>query len=183
MEATAWCASCLYGAEVGQAAVATRCGRAEPSGGDRSRPRRGVAVGDVAEEAAGWGRRAPARQRWRRRGRWELIVLLPAPAARRAEAAEDRPSRVSSLSPRALDWVAPIRARRSLTRCRGDLDCSPCSVITEVMRNTNIEKFLIALEPLIRRVVRPPFVFFITVCLLRGQFLASVRWMKILRIE
>lgn len=27
------------------------------------------------------------------------------------------------------------------------------------MRNTNIEKFLIALEPLIRRVVRPPFVF------------------------
>ena len=138
------------------------CGRAEPSG-DRSK--RGVAAGDVAEEAAGRERRAPARRRRRRRARWELIIILLAPAPRRAEAAEDRPSRVSSSSPRAL-WigksplvcVAPVRSRRSLICYGGDLDCSPCSVITEVMRNTNIEKFLIALEPLIRRVVRPPFV-------------------------
>ena len=36
-----------------------------------------------------------------------------------------------------------------------------CSVITEVMRNTSIDKFLMAIEPLIRRVVRlrPPFIF------------------------
>ena len=83
----------------------------------------------------------------------------PCPSAPASRSGRGSPFASEFASPRALDWVAPIRARRSLTRCRGDLDCSPCSVISEVMRNTNIEKFLIALEPLIRRVVRPPFVF------------------------
>ena len=34
---------------------------------------------------------------------------------------------------------------------------SSCSIITEVMRSTSSDKFFIVMEPLIRRVVRPPF--------------------------
>ena len=117
------------GAELGQAAVATRWASRnqaaiEARGG-------GVASGDVAEEAAG-GERRPAPRRGRRAWR-ELLVLLPALPPRRAEAPEGRPPRVSSPSapPCGLDWnppdwIVPIRSRRSLIRWRGGMLVVQC---------------------------------------------------------
>lgn len=77
------------GAELGQAAVATRWASRnqaaiEARGG-------GVASGDVAEEAAG-GERRPAPRRGRRAWR-ELLLFHPALPPRRAEAPEGRPPR------------------------------------------------------------------------------------------
>jgi len=117
------------GAELGQAAVATRWASRnqaaiEARGG-------GVASGDVAEEAAG-GERRPAPRRGRRAWR-ELLVLLPALPPRRAEAPEGRPPRVSlpSAPPCGLDWnppdwIVPIRSRRSLIRWRGGMLVVQC---------------------------------------------------------
>lgn len=161
----------LYGAEVGQAAVGTRCGVGEPN------------QAAIDRNEASRGCRRCRRRGSRRRATSRGAPPMPAAAAeeetspvgaRRAPlcpsataSRSDRGSPFASefvLSPRALDWVAPIRAPRSLIRCAVvTWIVSPCSVITEVMRNTSIEKFLIALEPLIRRVVRPPFLSF-TIC-------------------
>lgn len=56
----------------------------------------------------------------------------PCPSAPASRSGRGSPSASEFLLPwRALDWesplvwVVPIRARRSLIRCRGDLDCSP----------------------------------------------------------
>lgn len=114
----------LYGAEVGQAAVGTRCGVGEPN------------QAAIDRNEASRGCRRCRRRGSRRRATSRGAPPMPAAAAeeetspvgaRRAPlcpsataSRSDRGSPFASefvLSPRALDWVAPIRAPRSLIRC------------------------------------------------------------------